>query len=357
MEQNRVQSEGKRVFLKNKHLLLGLLIAVIAIYYTFKNVSLTQMVRTIGGMHYFQLIPAILLCFFSYLLRAFRWSYLLGSVKKVNPLRLYSPLIIGFMGNILPARAGELIRAYLLSKKEDITFSSSIATIFVERLFDVIAVLILFTGTILININRFEGKSIDGKGLFVQLAIQFGWLSLIMVMAIISLSIIILYKKRWIIKFIQIITAPFPERIRNKSEEILNSFISGFRVITDINVLFISLFLTILIWGAILASYYPLFIAFEIDHLPYFSLFALVVSIAIFITVFPTPGFIGSFQAGCVFILNDIFNISDSVAAGFGMVAWLINMGLVSCLGLFFVIKENISIRDITKHNEESHGL
>ena len=59
--------------------------------------------------------------------------------------------MIGFMGNMLPARAGEVILAYLLAKREDITFPASFASIVMERIFDTfmldLACVAFITGT------------------------------------------------------------------------------------------------------------------------------------------------------------------------------------------------------------------
>ena len=68
----------------------------------------------------------------------------MAPMKKVPVTGLFSPLMVGYMANILPARAGEFIRAYLLGKKHGIPFSGAFASIVVERLFDIVAVLLLF---------------------------------------------------------------------------------------------------------------------------------------------------------------------------------------------------------------------
>ena len=52
--------------------------------------------------------------------------------------------MVGFMGNFLQARAAEILRPYLLSKKSDITFSAAVASIIMERLFDMVMLLLIF---------------------------------------------------------------------------------------------------------------------------------------------------------------------------------------------------------------------
>src|SRR4030065_935910 len=103
---------------KYLHLLIGLIIIVFSLYYAFKGVKLSELSEAITSVNYLYLIPAIFLVMLSYLLRAMRWRYLVRPVKDVTTSALFAPLMVGFMANMLPARAGEFIRAYLLSKKE-----------------------------------------------------------------------------------------------------------------------------------------------------------------------------------------------------------------------------------------------
>ncbi|MHB8376095.1 MAG: lysylphosphatidylglycerol synthase transmembrane domain-containing protein, partial [Dehalococcoidia bacterium] len=75
--------------------------------------------------------------FLGLFVRTVRWQYLLRPVKKVSAFRLYPVVIIGLMANnVLPARAGEFARAYVLGQRERISKTTSLGTIAVDRLFD-----------------------------------------------------------------------------------------------------------------------------------------------------------------------------------------------------------------------------
>ena len=116
---------------KHLNLIIGLIIVVLFSYIAFKNVSLEELGKALKAVKYIYLIPAVMFVALTFLFRAMRWRYLVSSIKDVKTTHLFSPLMIGFMGNVLPARAGEFIRAYLLGKKENISFSASFATIVV----------------------------------------------------------------------------------------------------------------------------------------------------------------------------------------------------------------------------------
>jgi uncharacterized membrane protein YbhN (UPF0104 family) len=101
---------------KHIHLLIGLIIVVISLYYAFKDVSIVEVGRALGSVNYIFIVPAFLGILMSYVFRAMRWRYLIAPIKEVRTRDLFSPLMIGFMGNMLPARAGEFIRPYLKYK-------------------------------------------------------------------------------------------------------------------------------------------------------------------------------------------------------------------------------------------------
>ncbi len=88
------------------------------------------------------MIPGVAVYFVAVWARAWRWHYLLKPLKSIPTKDLFPTVTIGYFGNnILPARAGELLRAIVLKKDEDIPISASLATIIVERVFDGVVML------------------------------------------------------------------------------------------------------------------------------------------------------------------------------------------------------------------------
>ena len=89
-------------------------------------------------MQYWALLPALAVYFAGVWIRAVRWGVLLSPLRRgIHPYSLFKVLVIGYMGNdILPARLGDVIRVYVLSRRESVTKSATLATILVERIFD-----------------------------------------------------------------------------------------------------------------------------------------------------------------------------------------------------------------------------
>ena len=290
--------------MKKKNLLIGLIIVVLSSYYAFKNVSVEELGNALKAVHYIYLLPAVFLVALTFLFRAIRWSYLVGSIKEVKIVNLFSPLMIGFMGNILPARAGEVIRAYLLGKKENLSFSASFATIFVERLMDMLLFLILLVGVLFFSADIFAQSGTGSNHRLMGYMIKFGWISFIGSVCIFSFSALLQYKNEWAMKIVDIFTRPLPNKWRDKITGMVNSFTDGLKILKDARGFAASLFFSVLVWVAAVAAYYPLMLAFGLEaELPMITATIVIsLTVGIFISLFPSPAFLGSFQLACLLL-------------------------------------------------------
>ncbi len=341
--------------MNKKHLLIGLIIAILACYFAFKNVSIEELLNALKAVHYIYLLPAMFFVTITFVFRAIRWRYLVSSIKKVKTSRLLSPLMIGFMSNILPGRAGEFIRAYLLGKKENVSFSAAFATIFVERLMDMLLFLLLLVGVLFFSADSFAQGDKGANHSLMGYMIKFGWVSFIGCLFIFLFSVLLQYKNGWAMNIVNLCTRPLPHKWREKIVGMVNSFTEGLKILKDFRGFMASLFISFLVWASMVAVYYPLYFAFGIEgQLPIItSLVILCLTIGIFISLFPSPGFLGSFQLACVVALHEIFGIPKAVAASYGIIAWLIAMGYVIVVGLIFVVKDNVSFTELSSSREQ----
>ncbi len=328
------------------HLIVGLIIIGFSLFYAFRGVSIAELRNAFKSIHYFYLVPALMLVAISYVLRAMRWRYLVCSVKEVKTTDLFSPLMIGFMGNMLPARAGEFIRAYLLSKKEGISFGSSIATIFIERLFDLIIMLLLLVSVLFFIPDAFGD---GGTHRLADKAMIFAQLSFFLCLIIFVFSVFLQYKNDWTMKIVSSCIKPLPEKWGLKIVALVRSFTNGLSIIKDKKGFFATVGLSFLIWATLVLTHYPLYFVFGIESkLPIVtSITVLCLTVAIFITIAPTPGFLGSYHLGCVTALHGIFGVQKAVALSYGIVAWFVVIGFTVFVGAIFAVKENISFVQI----------
>ncbi|MCJ7772407.1 MAG: flippase-like domain-containing protein, partial [Desulfobacterales bacterium] len=126
-------------------LFLGLLISAITLYLALKNVSFSEVAQSILNLDPLWILPSIAAILLSFVLRAVRWKMILKSSKDISFAGAYHPLMIGFMLNcVLPARAGEIARPVVLKKIENVPFSTGLASVAAERMFDIIILVIFF---------------------------------------------------------------------------------------------------------------------------------------------------------------------------------------------------------------------
>ena len=334
---------------KAHQLLIGLAIAIAALYYTLRNVSLDELIVSFKDIDLIYILPSLCFILLSYVGRAYRWQVLLRSFKQIPIKDIYAPLMIGFMGNILPARAGEFLRAYLLGKKHGITFAGTFSTIIVERVFDLIFLLILFVWVFVVNVNIFDPQlRLSGVSVHTML-IGFGRLCLMLVICLICFMFLLAYKENWVKSCIGWIAKPFPDKWREKIFFMVREFALGCKIIKDFSALSKIIFFSTLIWVLFVATYYPLYFAFDLEDKSLESLLLLTVMVCVLITILPTPGFLGSFNAGVLIALHEIKGEAEVTAVSFGMVSWAAGFIVLIGGGLFFVFKDHMSLGSLIK--------
>ncbi len=134
--------------MKKRHiqLLVGIILSVIFLYLAFRRVDFARLWETLRSINFWWFIPFVIVTLISMYFRAIRWHFLFLPRYRIKTTRLFPPLMVGFAFNgILPARAGEFARAYLGARREKLDFSTMFATVVVERIFDGLTIIILFT--------------------------------------------------------------------------------------------------------------------------------------------------------------------------------------------------------------------
>lgn len=205
--------------MKARSFIIGIILSAIFLYLAFRKVDLGLVRQHLATADYRWLIPACLITIFALWLRAFRWGVLLAPLRKIPSGQLFSATSIGFMcNNLLPMRLGEFVRAYVLGRSAGVHASAALATIVVERLFDLFAMLAIFG--ILLIFAPFHNRSVK---MSLLVALVFG---------LVVLGALLLYLLR-AATFDAIARRLVPRRIRERAMGILSSFGSGLGVLRD----------------------------------------------------------------------------------------------------------------------------
>ena len=336
-----------------RQLIFGLVIALIALYYTLRNVSFSEVISSFKEMDYIYILPAIVIILLSYVFRAYRWQALLESSLKVNVGGLYSPMMVGFMGNFLPARAAEILRPYLLSKKYDITFTAAFASIVMERLFDMIILLLIFIWVFWFEADAFS-SNIEFSGFSVQeMAIKFGQICVLAVIALMVFIYLLLNHKKKVMKIVGWFLGFMNEKWADKIKHLLDEFTMVCEVVKNFGTLAKISVYSALVWVANIFWIYPLYFAFDLQYKTIPSLLILGVMVAILISILPTPGFLGSYNAGIVIALHEIIGESEIKSVSLGMVGWALFSGAILAGGLYFIFHEHMSLKDLASVKRE----
>ena len=341
---------------KARQLFIGLAIAVGALYYTLRNISLDELIASFKEVELVYVLPAFAIIILTFVVRAYRWQILLRPFKQIPVNDIYAPLMIGFMGNILPARAGEFLRAYLVGKKHGITFAGALSTIIVELFFDMVCLLILFVWVFVVNVDMFDPQ-LTFSGVSVQAMLAgFGKFCGILVVGLLCFMFFLAYKEEqvkscigWLVKFL-------PDKWKDKILFMVGEFALGCKIIRNPGALAQIIFLSLALWALFVATNYPFYFAFDLQNKSLDSVLLLTVMVCVLITILPTPGFLGSFNAGVLIALHEIMGEAEVTAVSFGMVAWAAGFIVLIGGGVFFIFKDHMSVQSLIKAEEEAEA-
>jgi len=338
---------------------IGLSVAILAIFFTFRNVPSDELLKAFLKAEYIYLFPVALILFTSYIVRVYRWRVLVALIKPTSASDLFPPMMIGFLGNMLPMRAGEIFRAYLLKKKTNIPFAGSLATIAVERMFDVLMLNLLFTWILIFHSNLFNSEAtwlgLDPS----EIALNFGILNGLILCFMLTLIYFLVFKTIIVLNVIGKLTSPFPTSWQKKCQHLLETFALGLVVIKNKKALLKVGLYSLLDWVLLTFSAYPMYLAFDLTNKSIESMLVLAVMVPIFMTLLPTPGFVGSVQAGVFVALHKIMGEDPAVAAAYGLVGWAWGLTIQILTGLYFLFREHISwqtLMKLEKGSEEDLG-
>ena len=323
-------------------LVAGIGISLFFIVLLFRKIDFAQLLSTLKSLEWNYLVAAIMVTFVSYLLRAVRWHYLLLPLKKASPRNLLAATIICYMANnLLPARLGEFIRAYLLAQKEDLEVSPVFATLVVDRLFDGFSVLFILLFTF------FTVKLPPGMESVEQGLVTGGYVTFALYIAVIIFLVFL--KKRTVatIALTSTLLKPFPAALSSRIIPILGSFISGIRLTSNPRELFALVFSSALIWGTAVWPVDLLLKAFRID-LPLTASMFILVFLVFAVMVPASPGYIGTYHAACMYGLM-AFNVPKELALSVAIVIHSINFFPIILAGFFFLWRDGISFSSLGK--------
>ncbi|MBN1352244.1 flippase-like domain-containing protein [candidate division KSB1 bacterium] len=327
-------------------LVIGLVIAAGFLVWTLWNVDFGQLVGAFGRVKVWYLVLMVCIIFFSHWLRCWRWKILLAPVKMTRMKNLFSSLMIGYMANtFMPAHLGEFVRAYLIGRNESMPASLAFSTIVLERIIDMLSLLVLMAFAIVLY--PFPGWLKNGG--YIMFA---GTLALSVFLVLLKLNAE--KTSKWIDLFIK----AFPEKFKEKVHAILCSFVSGLNPFVHWSHYIWTIMLSIAIWLCYGIVFYLGFFAFDLGAYNLSALTALVLLVitTIGVVVPSSPGYVGTYHKLCQLGL-ELFNVPETPSAAFAVVLHALNFMPILFVGLFFAYKEGISLKSLSTRENLQDSL
>jgi hypothetical protein len=320
---------------------IALSIAISAVFLGFavRGVEWSKVATALTDAHYIFVLPIFGITVWALYIRAQRWRVLLRPVGNPAMRALVSATNIGFMANmVLPLRVGEVIRPVLLSRKERQPLSGILATIVLERVFDMFTILFLF------------GLAASMVAVSDEVR-QWGYRLCGLAAVIGAMILFVRWQEARALQLLRLVLRPLPHRLADPIEHFFHGFLQALEILRS-PVAFLQLLgWSVYLWLVIALVYLLGLLAFDVQA-P-LILGALVVSavVAIFVSAPSAPGYIGAMQAGCVVSLA-IFGVSKDSALAYSIVVHITQFAGVIGAGLYSLAREGMTMRQLEAVSE-----
>ena len=321
---------------------IGIAISAFFLILLFRKIDFDKLVAAFSVMDYRYIPPALAFTFVSYYLRAVRWKFLLLPIKRTRLSNLFPATLIGYMANnLLPARLGELVRAYSLGRKEGIGSSAVFASLVVDRLCDGFTVLALLLITFF-TIRLPAGTEHIQRGL-----VTGGYVTFALYLAV--LAFLALLKKRtdWTVRLVAMVVSPMSATCSDKVTTQMRSFISGIRIpkgALGITAVIVS---SLFIWASAIWPVDLVLRSFG-TPLPVTACMFIMVFLVFAVMVPASPGYVGTYHFACVTALS-AFQIGSEKALSIALVIHGLSFFPVIAAGLFCLWRDKLSLKKLSE--------
>lgn len=328
---------------------LGLLISAFFLWWVLRDLHLDDFVGQVQSANYWWLLPGVAVYFLAVWARAWRWHYLLRPLKAVPTRTMFPIVTIGYMGNnIYPARAGEVLRAVVLKRREGVPVSASLATIIVERIFDGVVMLAF----IFINLGELAQLGAD-SGLAAGLSIQqiAFWGSLVFFGALLAFLLAAMFPAASL-HLLTRLSGLAPARFRQQIVSVGERFLGGLAALRSPLEILMVFLTSLVIWLLETGKYWFVMHAFNFE-VSFFALMLMNGVVNLATTIPSAPGYIGTFDAPGIAVL-EAYGVPTAVASSYTFVLHIALWLPITLLGAYYLAREGIRWGEVPAVEESS---
>jgi uncharacterized protein (TIRG00374 family) len=327
--------------LKRWQFWVGIAISAIFLWLALRGLRLEDVLAALQDANYLWLLPGVGVYFIAVWARAWRWHFLLRPIKSIPTRTMFPIVAIGYMGNnIYPARAGELLRAYVLRRNEGVSISSSLATIIVERAFDGVVMLsfVFLNLREVAELTAYSGFAGSIRDLAIWgTALFFGAVLVFLLMAIFPEHAMRL--TTWVINRL------VPGRWRESLLGFTNRFVGGLASLRSPADVGMVLLTSTVIWLLETGKYWFVMHAFPFE-VSFFTLMLMNGVVNLATTIPSAPGYLGTFDAPGIAVL-EAYGVRGEVAAGYTLILHAALWLPITLLGAYYMTRASLSWKEV----------
>jgi len=285
------------------------------------------------------LVLAVGVTCLTYVFRALRWQYLLHPLGNPPFSAVFKTTVIGFaVSTLLPARAGEVVRPYLLARRAGFSATSAFATIILERVLDLVTVLLLFG----FYLAFFTPAVAAGHAATFAALKSGGLLAGVASVAGLVFMMVAAGHPEKLASLALRVERVLPAKVANAMAHLVRTFLEGLAVVRQPGRLAIAGVLSLPLWLSIALGIYLTSRAFRID-MPYPGAFLMMAVLVVGVAV-PTPGAVGGFHKAYQIGVVAFFGVANDKAVGAALVLHAISFVPATIGGAIFLAQEGLSL-------------
>ncbi|MGD9893475.1 MAG: lysylphosphatidylglycerol synthase transmembrane domain-containing protein [Dehalococcoidia bacterium] len=324
-------------------MLVGFALSAVALFLAFRNVEFSDVGEALRSAAYGWIVPAVALIVASLVVRAVRWRLLFYPNTNLRLMNVFGSLNAGyFVNTVLPARLGEVVRAVMISRLENVRTAHALSTVVVERVLDLLTTILILG--LLIPFVSLPDESVTPLIVATGLAV-----------AALVVMIVAGANPSRTHRIARIFTARLPDKWSTRLHHMLDSILDGFRVLSNVGVSVRLILLSIVIWLLVAAAMECMLLTFHLD-LPLTAPLFVLALIQLSFIIPSTPGHVGVFQFAAVEALRIGYSVDPNAALSFALVTNVVSFVPPAMLGLWFIWRSGASLGRLVTAGREAQA-
>jgi uncharacterized protein (TIRG00374 family) len=307
-------------------------------------------------LKWWHIFHGVALIYLAYFLRAVRWKIFLRPVRKdLSVISLISPTLVGFTGLALLGRPGELIRPYLIARRENLSLASQVAVWTVERIFDIGAFTVLMVGGIFLpsKLHAFTENAPPEVKHWIFLT---GYALIGLVLGLLVAAVLIAYRGTHIAQWVEDRFAHLAQNLGRRIGHKIREFTAGLNTIHGPLEFLELVIVSVGMWWIIALSYKEVTSAYGAPmHGMSTTKVLLLMGSSMIGSMVQLPGVGGGSQLATISAMDHVFDIfPKELAVSCGIMLWLVTFVAVVPAGLLLAHHERLSLRKLSAESAEA---